>query len=266
LQKFLFLGGIFMLMQSSKSFDSKNKEHNHDSAHTKTEDKKLLFNFILESGINYIVGDSGIGKTLLSYYITIYLLQLGYYVVYIDINNPSGMPHHRGLDKKVLELNKRDSIKYFNFDDLFKAIEKNIVKDIEDFVLTLINYTEYYKQQNPDKRIVVILDTFQDLTRSMTAKKNIDIFLDKFKYHTQLGITYIILHYAPRTNINRLKGFADADMVYLIQSSKKEFHVGVTDFIMKAEKKCCRASNRFQIQILDNYKVKFNLHNFLRYQ
>jgi len=232
----------------------------------KVNNKNLLFNFILESGINYIVGDSGIGKTLLSYYITVYLLQLGYYVVYIDINNPPGMPHDRELDKKVLELNKGDSIKYFDFDDVFDIIEKNIVKDIDDFVLTLINYTEYYKQQNPDKRIVVILDTFQDLTRSMDSKKNINVFLDKFKNHTKLGITYVILHYAPRTNINRLKGFADADMVYLIQSSKKGSDGGVTDFIIKAEKKCCRASNRFQIQILDDYNVKFNLYNFLRYR
>jgi len=222
------------------------------------EERTILLNFLLDGGVNFLIGGGGVGKTYLCYHLIVALLRMNYEVFYIDIDNPSSILKERKFEDKILELNKQDNIRYYNFYDVKEALKNKDTKTLEQFILTLMSEIANYKKQNPEKNVVVFLDALQGLIRDFGVEKTSSDFMYKLRYYSELGITYIVLHHTTKANSQQFKGFTvirDAcDMMYFIKEARKDATNNIVSYVLQSEKNRYRTSPKITIKLVGNYE------------
>ena len=220
------------------------------------ENNNILFNFLLENGVNFLVGAGGTGKTYLSYHFVIDLLKQNYQVFYIDMDNPSSLVVDRGLKDKIIQIGKGDYVRYYNYTDFKKSLDKGI-KTEANFIFNILEYIEAYKQQFKEQKIVVFIDSLQSIITDFSVEKISSEFMHYIRRLSQSNITFVVLHHTAKQS-GQFKGFTvlrDAgDMMYYISGIQKDLQGNITDYVLKTEKARYKGAEQLQIRILGNYQ------------
>jgi KaiC/GvpD/RAD55 family RecA-like ATPase len=223
------------------------------------ENKNILFNFLLENGVNFLVGAGGSGKTYLSYHFVVYLLNNGYQVFYIDMDNPSSLIVDRGLKDKIIQIGKGDYIRYYNYTDFKKVLDNKAlnIKTEASFIIKILEYIEAYKQQFKEQKVVVFIDSLQSIITDFSVEKTSSEFMHYMRRLSQSNITFVVLHHTAKQS-GLFKGFTvlrDAgDMMYYIGGVQKDLQGNITDYVLKTEKARYKGAEQLQIRILGNYQ------------
>jgi len=227
----------------------------------------ILYNFLKENGVNFIVGKGGIGKSYLSYHLVIDLLKQNYHVFYIDMDNPDDIFVERGLKDKAIEIGKGDFIKYFNNEDYEIAENDEELSKIDDFKFSnnatfaarIINYIKKYKQRFSEQRVVVFIDSLQNIIDDFSIERMSSGFMRFLRKTARKGLTLVILHHTNKQG-EQFKGFTvirdAADMMYTISGVLKDNQNKVTDFILKSEKNRYNTAEKIRFMLLGNYEFE----------
>jgi len=246
------------IQQSSDEFKNKFKNvTNFGLIYDKIEENNnILFNFLLENGVNFLVGAGGTGKTYLSYHFVIDLLKQNYQVFYVDMDNPSSLVVDRGLKDKIIQIGKGDYVRYYNYTDFKKSLDKGI-KTEANFIFKILEYIEAYKQQFKEQKIVVFIDSLQSIITDFSVEKISSEFMHYIRRLSQSNITFVVLHHTAKQS-GQFKGFTvlrDAgDMMYYIAGIQKDLQGNITDYVLKTEKARYKGAEQLQIRILGNYQ------------
>jgi KaiC/GvpD/RAD55 family RecA-like ATPase len=249
------------IQQSSDEFKNKFKNiTNFGLIYDKIEENNnILFNFLLENGVNFMVGAGGTGKTYLSYHFVIDLLKQNYQVFYIDMDNPSSLVVDRGLKDKIIQIGKGDYVRYYNYTDFKKSLDNKVlnIRTEANFIFKILEYIEAYKQQFKEQKIVVFIDSLQSIITDFSVEKISSEFMHYMRRLSQSNITFVILHHTAKQS-GQFKGFTvlrDAgDMMYYIAGIQKDLQGNITDYVLKTEKSRYKGAEQLQIRILGNYQ------------
>jgi len=223
------------------------------------ENKNILFNFLLENGVNFLVGAGGTGKTYLSYHFVIDLLKQNYQVFYLDMDNPSSLIIDRGLKDKIIQIGKGDYIRYYNYTDFKKVLDNKAlgIKTEANFIGKILEYIEAYKQQFKEQKIVVFIDSLQSIITDFSIEKISSEFMHYIRRLSQSNITFVVLHHTAKQS-GQFKGFTVlrdlGDMMYYIAGIQKDLQGNITDYVLKTEKARYKGAEQLQIRILGNYQ------------
>jgi len=202
------------------------------------EKKAILFDFIIESGLNILAGPPSSGKTLLMYYLVANLLRSGKNVVYIDLDNPLDVPSRRGLVDIIEKLEEQDeniqeNFAYMNISDYIQAVKENKVVDKMTFLKS-----ELAKVKGLEKNTFVFIDSLQNFVKKTTDEVEMGNFINYLKDFATTGVTIIVLHHFARI-AGHIKGDSRIidlpDSVYTIKNTKKEINE-VQTIELQAEK------------------------------
>jgi len=226
------------------------------------EEPQMILDFFAESGINFLIGKGGLGKTFLAYNLVVSLLKLGYEIFYVDLDNPPATPKRRRFDDRIIELNMRHRIRYYNFVDAIKVISDKKVKNSEDYIKMLMNNIASYKQAYPHKKIVVFLDALQNLISDFGVEKSSSDFMRRMRYYSGIGLTYIILHHTIKSNDANdqpvFRGYGvlrdSADTMYFIKEVHHDDTNAITDYVLKAEKNRWDTTSTVTIKLKGSYE------------
>jgi len=226
------------------------------------EEPQMILDFFAESGVNFLIGKGGLGKTFLAYNLVVSLLKLGYEIFYIDLDNPPATPKRRRFDDRIIELNMRHRIRYYNFVDAIKVISDKKVKNSEDYIKMLMNNIASYKQAYPNKKIVVFLDALQNLISDFGVEKASSDFMRRMRFYSGIGLTYIILHHTIKSNDANeqpiFRGYGvlrdAADTMYFIKEVHHDDTNAITDYVLKAEKNRWDTTSTVTIKLKGSYE------------
>jgi archaellum biogenesis ATPase FlaH len=220
----------------------------------KFEPPKLLFNFLVEGGINFIVGKGGEGKTHLLLHIAINLKREGYRVFYLDFDNGRGFIKTRESGE-IPALAEIDENYLFYFDIAYlNDLAFSLGYTGKDKNFKLINafskLLEYFAKNG--EKPVLIIDTFQKVVGQTIDEKRVIPFMDLLRDIASKGITVILLHHTTkqteRTIYKGSTAISDlSDMVWYI-SSIKEKNV-ITGYYLLAEKTRYLAPDKLMITL-----------------
>jgi len=226
------------------------------------EEPQMILDFFAESGVNFLIGKGGLGKTFLAYNLVVSLLKLGYEIFYIDLDNPPATPKRRRFDDKIIELNMRHRLRYYNFVDAIKVINDKKVKNSEEYIKMLMNNIASYKQAYPHKKIIVFLDALQNLISDFGVEKASSDFMRRMRYYSGIGLTYIILHHTIKSNDANdqpvFRGYGvlrdAADTMYFIKEVHHDDTNAITDYVLKAEKNRWDTTDKVTIKLKGSFE------------
>jgi len=237
------------------------------SIYRTAKSNNILYNFLKENGVNFIVGKGGIGKSYLSYHLVIDLLKQNYHVFYIDMDNPDDIFIERGLKDEAIKIGKGDFIKYFNNEDYEIAENDEELSKIDDFKFSnnatfaarIINYIKKYKQRFSEQRVIVFIDSLQNIIDDFSIERMSSGFMRFLRKTARKGLTLVILHHTNKQG-EQFKGFTvirdAADMMYTISGVLKDNQNKVTDFILKSEKNRYNTAEKIRFMLLGNYEFE----------
>jgi len=226
------------------------------------EEPQMILDFFAESGVNFLIGKGGLGKTFLAYNLVVSLLKLGYEIFYIDLDNPPATPKRRRFDDKIIEMNMRHRLRYYNFVDAIKVISDKKVKNSEEYIKMLMNNIASYKQAYPNKKIVVFLDALQNLISDFGVEKASSDFMRRMRFYSGIGLTYIILHHTIKSNDANdqpiFRGYGvlrdAADTMFFIKEVHKDDTNSITDYVLKAEKNRWDITDKVTIKLKGSFE------------
>lgn len=245
--------------QKFKFFDYYNDKYGY--VRKKPNSKKLLFNFILQPGITFLVGAGGMGKTYLCYHLIIDLLKdKSNRIAYLDFDNPVGIPEDRAFSEKVSNLQKEHSIKYYDRDDFLLAYsEYKELKTIQSFIFAIIDEAVEYKKEHQDENVIIFIDALQSIIHDFSIEKNSSDFMYYLRNNADLGLTFVVLHHVAKGS-GIYKGFTvlkdAADMMYTIKSVKRDIDKNITDYTLQVEKARYKAPESINIAIHDDFELE----------
>lgn len=224
------------------------------------ETKPLLFNFIVRGGINVIYARGGSGKSLLAEALSLNLMRDGYFVVYLDKDNPVDLPKARGFLDKISEYKLQKNFVYFNsisFEELAKKYQKEI-KENGNTIRFIYNEMKNILGENI-KNVVLVIDSLQNFVNTNDTPTTTYI-MDELRNISNNGVTVLAIHHTDKAT-DSLKGLTiirdRSDMVSKITIEKDEQNL-VKSWIITEDKyrytapeKITIKNNNFDINIVD---------------
>jgi len=218
------------------------------------EPPQLLFNFLVEGGVNFIVGKGGEGKSYLSLHIAINLKREGYRVFYLDFDNGRGLIKTR-TSGDIPALAEIDENYFFYFDTAYLSdlsISLGYTGKDKNFkLIQAFGKLLEYSVKNGEKPVLII-DTFQKVVGQTIDEKKVIPFMDLLRDIASKGVTVVVLHHTTkqteRTIYKGSTAISDlADMVWYI-SAIKEKNV-ITGYYLYAEKTRYLAPDKLMVTI-----------------
>ncbi len=215
---------------------------------------QLLFNFLVEGGVNFVVGKGGEGKSYLSLHIAINLKREGYRVFYLDFDNGRGLIKTR-TSGDIPALAEIDENYLFYFDTAYLSdlsISLGYTGKDKNFkLIQAFGKLLEYSVKNGEKPVLII-DTFQKVVGQTIDEKRVIPFMDLLRDIASKGITVVVLHHTTkqteRTIYKGSTAISDlADMVWYISAIKEKGVI--TGYYLYAEKTRYLAPDRLMITL-----------------
>lgn len=184
------------------------------------EENIILYDFMIEGGLNVIAAPPSSGKTLLAYHLAISFLQSGRNVVYVDLDNPVDVPKRRNLPQKIQEVGAEDRFVYLNSAKYMEMQNSGVVKSKQDFLRYI-----FVNLKGVERGTFVFIDSLQNFVRKTVDETEMGVFLNYLKLMTMSGVTVVLIHHFSRTE-KHIKGDSRIidlpDAVYVIEKIVNE--------------------------------------------
>ncbi len=248
--------------------DNSEKVKDYDVELDSYDEKKLaslpipevFFDFLVENGINVVVGRAGSGKSLLSFSVVFEIAKTkqDWNIFYIDRDNPDNLPADRGIpflmEEKAINVDRK---RMFYINRVYADWMDNVLKKIG-------KYEEIYKIRknklkraiksiaclSPYRQTLVVVDSFEsygDYNDDSFVKES----LEEVRNHK--NITCLIIHHLNKIgDIKGLTRIEDAvDSIYQVQETVRDDEGNIKQIALKAYK-------RRYSRLKENITFKFN--------
>ncbi len=224
---------------------------------------RLLDNWMLEGGVNYIVGEAGEGKSYLAASIALKIAQYDdFEVFYIDMDNDESLPKSRGLVDIVIDKNLEDKITYINTayldamrDELSEIGVRydNLRNDIMRYAQLIYDLTRF-----DNKKVFIVFDSLQNLVNNINDTEEITQTMNFLHKLSSSGFTFLILHHMNKAGLYKgLSLIRDRSSSFYCLDSKntvRDKNGAIKSLVIKAQKKRYFTSQSLTYAFKDSFE------------